>query len=639
MKKDKYLDLLSSKFNSSEEIVSEIINLKAILNLPKGTEHFVSDLHGEYNAFQHILRNGSGNVKEKIKELFHQTLTFEKQQKLATLIYYPEKRLKLTENEHTDEWYKETVDYLIQLIRFSSSKYTRSKLRKTLPTRFSYVIEELLFQNDNQADKKNYYHQIIDNIISLKQGDKLIIDLCYTIQRLVVDHLHVVGDIYDRGPEPDKIIERLMTHHSVDIQWGNHDIIWIGACSGSAICMMNTIRISARYNNLSIIEDTYGINLRPLLTYAEKYYDDNSAFRPKTEEGDCCHFEEILETTKIHQAAAILQFKLEEQLVSRRPEFNMEHRKCLGKVDLSNNTVTLKDSTYTLHNTCFRTVNKENPSFLTIEEEELIERLLHNFTHSEKLKRHTAFLLEKGSMYLVYNENLLIHGCVPLNKDGSFQSIKLNGKNYQGKALLDYFEYSLRKAYRTPDITTDYETDLLWYLWSGECSSLFGKKEMTTFERYFITEKETHTEEKNSYYQLREEEETILNILKEFHLTGSDSHLINGHTPIKELKGEKPIKADGKLIVIDGGFSKPYQKTTGLAGYTLLYNSYGMQLVAHKPFSSIKQVIEEHDDILSIKRLVDRPLERKRVSDTTIGCKLQEEINELQLLLEYLNYK
>ncbi|MEG0255828.1 MAG: fructose-1,6-bisphosphatase [Vagococcus sp.] len=637
MKKDKYLDLLSSKFNSSEEIVSEIINLKAILNLPKGTEHFVSDLHGEYNAFQHILRNGSGNIKEKIKELFHQTLSFDEQQKLATLIYYPEKRLKLTQNEHNAEWYKKTIDHLIQLIRFSSSKYTRSKLRKTLPIRFSYVIEELLFQNDYQTDKENYYHQIIDNIISLNQGDKLIIDLCYTIQQLVVDHLHVVGDIYDRGPEPDKIIERLMTHHSLDIQWGNHDIIWIGAAAGSAICMMNTIRISARYNNLSIIEDTYGINLRPLLTYAEKYYNDNPAFRPKIEVGDTCRQEEILETTKIHQAAAILQFKLEEQLVLRRPEFEMNHRQLLSKTNLETNQLEIKGETYDLHDTCFTTVDPTQPEKLTIEEEEVIERLLHNFIWSEKLKRHTKFLLEKGSMYLVYNENLLIHGCVPLNQDGSFQSIILNGKEYKGKNLLDYFEYSLRKAYQTPHLSTDYETDILWYLWSGECSSLFGKKEMTTFERYFIKEKETHVEKKNSYYKLRENEDTIQNILKEFGLTGEDGHLINGHTPIKELNGENPIKANGKLIVIDGGFSKPYQKTTGLAGYTLLYNSYGMQLVAHKPFSSVKQVIEEHDDILSIKRLVDRPLERKCVADTTIGKKLKEEIKELQLLLDYLN--
>lgn len=638
MKNDKYFDLLSTKFNSSSEIISEIINLKAILDLPKGTEHFVSDLHGEYGAFQHILRNGSGNIKEKIKELFHQTLTKDEQDELATLIYYPEKRLAILTLDNPEEWYKETIDQLIQLIRFCSSKYTRSKLRKTFPKRFSYIIEELLSETNTHNDKKNYANQIIENVISLNQAENLIIDLSYIIQQLVVDHLHVVGDIYDRGPEPDKIVERLINHHSLDIQWGNHDIIWIGAAAGSPICMMNTIRISARYNNLSIIEDTYGINLRPLLTYAEKYYHDNPAFRPKLEADSTAREEEILETTKIHQAAAILQFKLEEQLVKRRPEFDMEHRFLLSRTNFEDSTISIKGNTYQLHNTCFHTVDPNDPSALTTEEIEVIERLLQNFIHSEKLKRHMNFLLEKGNMYLVHNENLLIHGCVPLKEDGSFQSITLNQTAYSGKSLLDYFETCLRKAYQAPHISDDYETDVLWYLWSGECSSLFGKKEMTTFERYFIKEKETHVETKNAYYALREEKETIHNILKEFGLTGPDSHLINGHTPIKEIKGENPIKADGKLIVIDGGFSKPYQKTTGLAGYTLLYNSYGMQLVAHKPFSSVKQVIEEQDDILSMKRLVDRPVKRKLVRDTSIGTKLQAEIDELQELLRYVNY-
>lgn len=635
MTKDRYYDLLGSKFNSSEEIVSEIINLKAILNLPKGTEHFVSDIHGEYNAFQHILRNGSGNIKEKIKELFHHILTPQEQQELATLIYYPEKRLKITNGLRNDEWYRHKIDQLIQLVRFSSSKYTRSKLRKSFPKRYAYIIEELLFQTSNQTDKKNYYNQIIETVIQLNQADTLIIDLCYTIQRLVVDHLHVVGDIYDRGPEPDKIIERLMTHHSMDIQWGNHDIIWMGAASGSPICMMNTIRISARYNNLSIIEDTYGINLRPLLTYAEKYYHDNPAFRPKIEPDHTESKEELLETTKIHQAAAILQFKLEEQLVKRRPEFNMEHRLLLSKIEHDTSTITIKGHTYPLHDTCFETVSKEDPSKLSLEEEEVIQRLLQNFIQSEKLKRHVNFLFKKGNMYLVYNENLLIHGCVPLNEDGSFQSIVFEGKEYSGKKLMDYFEVCLKQSYKNPEMHDDYKTDIIWYLWSGENSSLFGKKEMTTFERYFINDKKTHTEEKNAYYHLREEEATIQNILKEFGLNSPDSHLINGHTPVKEVKGENPIKANGKMIVIDGGFSKPYQKTTGLAGYTLLYNSYGMQLVAHKPFSSVDKVITDHEDILSMKRVVDRPLERKCVFNTTIGKTLLEEINELYELLEY----
>lgn len=637
MEKNKYFELLSTTFNAPSDIISEIINLKAILDLPKGTEYFVSDLHGEYNAFQHLLRNGSGNIKEKIKELFYGILTTEEQEQLATLIYYPEEKLSLLTIDSLSDWYKQTIDYLIQLIRFCSSKYSRSKLRKTFPKRFSYIIEELLSEANSHNDKRNYSYQIIENIIVLDQAENLIIDLSYIIQRLVVDHLHVVGDIYDRGPAPDKIIERLMKHHSLDIQWGNHDIIWMGAAAGSPICMMNVIRISARYNNLDIIEDTYGINLRPLLTYAEKYYTHNNAFMPKTDDRTFDE-EDLLETTKIHQAAAILQFKLEEQLVKRRPEFHMEHRLLLSKVNYDEQTIKIKGTTYDLENTCFETVNTCQPDLLLAEEKEVIQRLLHNFTHSEKLKRHMDFLLEKGSMYLVHNENLLIHGCLPLNDDGSFIAVELEGVRYQGKALLDYFEKSLRKAYQFSHVTNDYATDILWYLWSGECSSLFGKKEMTTFERYFISNKETHYEHKNAYYELREQENTIRKILKEFELPGEDSHLINGHTPIKEIKGENPIKANGKMIVIDGGFSKPYQKTTGLAGYTLIYNSYGMQLVAHKSFSSIQKVIEEQQDVLSMKRLVDRPLIRKCVKDTTIGTKIEAEIEELQELLEYINY-
>lgn len=636
---NKYLDLLYKQYETKENIISEIINLKAIQNLPKGTEHFVSDLHGEFNAFQHLLRNGSGNVKEKINDVFNNELTDKEKQTLASLIYYPEQKLNYLEKQIDTNWYRQTISQLIRLIKFSASKYTRSKLRKSLPKRFSYIIEELLYQVKTNTDKKEYYNQIISDVLTLKQGNDLIIDLCYTIQRLVVDHLHVVGDIYDRGPEPDKIIDALIEYHSVDIQWGNHDIIWIGAAAGSPLCMMNIIRISARYNNLDIIEDTYGINLRPLLTYAEKYYIDNSAFRPKVTPENQSSSEELLETTKIHQAAAILQFKLEEQLVRRRPEFQMNHRQLLSRTNFNNLTVSIKGIDYPLNNTCFMTVNPNNPSDLTSEESDVIERLMHNFIHSEKLKRHTDFLVKKGNMYLIYNDNLLIHGCVPLNNDGSLKEFKLHQSTYKGKDLLDFFETSLRKAYNNPNEHTDFDTDILWYLWSGENSSLFGKKEMTTFERYFIEDKTTHIEEKNAYYTLREKEETISFILAEFGLYKEDSHLINGHTPVKEIKGETPIKAGGKMLVIDGGFSKPYQKTTGIAGYTLLYNSYGMQLVAHKPFSSIEDVILQNDDIASIKRIVDRPLERKYVHDTTIGAALQEQINDLTKLLDYLPTK
>ena len=635
---DKYLELLYKQHGSKENIISEIINLKAIQNLPKGTEHFVSDLHGEFNAFQHLLRNGSGNVKEKINDVFNNNLTDEEKQSLASLIYYPEQKLKHIEKQINSYWYRQTIDQLITLIKFSASKYTRSKLRKSLPKRFSYIIEELLYQVKSNTDKEEYYNQIISDVLTLKQGNALIIDLCYTIQRLVVDHLHVVGDIYDRGPEPDKIIDSLINYHSVDIQWGNHDIIWIGAAAGSPLCMMTIIRISARYNNLDIIEDIYGINLRPLLTYAEKYYIDNEAFRPKTTPETMSSEEELLETTKIHQAAAILQFKLEEQLVTRRPEFNMEHRQLLTKTNYDDLTIDIKGQTHELTNTCFMTVDPSNPAVLTKEEEDIIERLMQNFIHSEKLKRHTDFLVKKGNMYLIYNDNLLIHGCVPLNHDGTLKTFHINNQDYQGKNLLDFFETSLRKAYAHPHEHTDFETDLLWYLWSGENSSLFGKKEMTTFERYFIKDKTTHIEEKNPYYKLREKESTISFILSEFGLYKPDSHLINGHTPVKEIKGETPIKAGGRMLVIDGGFSKPYQKTTGIAGYTLLYNSYGMQLVAHKPFSSIEDVISQNDDIVSVKRIVDRPVERKYVRDTTIGASLQEQINDLRKLLNYIAY-
>ncbi len=635
LKKNKYLDLLSKQFSSPEEIITEIINLKSIQNLPKGTEHFVSDLHGEYDAFQHILRSGSGNVKEKIKDCFGRTLSKGQKNELATLIYYPERRLALIKEEITDDWYSNTIQQLITLVKFSATKYTRSKLRKTLPKRFAYLIEELLYQTDQQGDKKAYYHEIVSEIIALKQADRLIIDLCYTIQQLVVDHLHVVGDIYDRGPAPDKIIERLMTYHSVDIQWGNHDIIWMGAAAGSPLCMLNTIRISARYNNLNIIEDTYGINLRPLLTYAEKYYEDNPAFRPKNiSKGEA--EEEVLETTKIHQAAAILQFKMEEQLVRRRPEFKMTHRLLLSATDYEALTVAIDGVSYPLTDTCFKTVDPSQPERLTGEEEDVIQRIMQNFIHSEKLKRHTDYLINNGTMYLVYNDNLLIHGCLPLNSDGSFKTLTIQSQTYAGKTLLDKFEHALRTAYEQPHVADDLATDLIWYLWSGECSSLFGKTKMTTFERYFIKDKSTHQEYKNAYYHLREDEQICRKILKEFGLSSEQSHIINGHTPVKEIKGENPIKANGRMLVIDGGFSKPYQKTTGLAGYTLLYNSYGMQLVAHKAFSSVEQAVRDHQDIVSVKRIVDRPLERKKVKDTTIGRGLQKEIDELETLLTYL---
>lgn len=637
----KYLDLLTEKYDSEEKVVTEIINLDAILNLPKGTEHFVSDLHGEFHAFQHVLRNGSGNVKEKIRDLFNEELSRKEIDEFAALVYYPEDKLKRVVNSFAktkdlETWYGITIERMIRLVSYASSKYTNSKVRKALPQSFVYIIEELLYEKNELNNKTDYYSSIISRIISLGQANKLIIGLAYTIQRLVVDHLHVVGDIYDRGPDPDKIMDTLMDYHSVDIQWGNHDVLWIGAFSGSKVCLANILRICARYDNLDIIEDRYGINLRPLLNLANKYYEDNPAFRPKiNSRKEELTEENILQITKIHQAISIIQFKLEIPIIKRRPDFGMHRRLLLEKIDYHNNSIELNGKTYSLVNTCFNTIDSNNPSLLTLEEEQVMDKLLFSIQHSEKLARHMHFLMNKGSLYLKYNNNLLIHGCIPLNEDGSMKNMKLEGTNYSGRELLDLFEYYLRYSFNHPKETDDLATDLVWYLWTGENSSLFGKKEMTTFERYFIKEKETHKEIKNAYYTLREKEETCRKILMEFGLNPDQGHIINGHTPVEEINGENPIKANGKMIVIDGGFSKAYQSKTGIAGYTLLYNSFGMQLVAHKRFNSKEDVLEDGTDVLSVKRVVDRELQRKKVLETNVGEKLLEQMEDLNRLLEY----
>ncbi len=636
----KYLDLLAQKYDTEEKVVTEIINLEAILHLPKGTEHFVSDLHGEYQAFQHVLRNGSGNVKEKIKDLFKNALSDKEINEFATLVYYPEEKLPLIKAQFRNkkelyQWYTEIIDRMLNLISYASSKYTRSKLRKALPNQFVYIIEELLYKTDEFTNKEQYYTKIVQQIISLGQADKLIIGLAYTTQRLVVDHLHVVGDIYDRGPEPDKIMDTLINYHSVDIQWGNHDVLWLGAFAGSKVCLANIIRICARYDNLDIIEDVYGINLRPLLNLAEKYYDDNPAFRPKVSSSDKLSDHERLQITKIHQAIAMIQFKLESPIIKRRPFFNMSERLLLEKIDYDKNEITIYGNTYPLENSCFATVNPEQPDQLLEEEEQVMERLLLSVQHSEKLARHMKFLMKKGSLYLKYNGNLLIHGCIPLDEEGNMEKMTIEDKTYAGRNLLDVFEHYLQEAFAHPEETDDLATDMVWYLWTGEYSSLFGKRAMTTFERYFISDKTTHKEKKNPYYYLRENEEVCQNILAEFNLNPDHGHIINGHTPVKEIEGENPVKANGKMIVIDGGFSKAYQSTTGIAGYTLLYNSYGMQLVAHKHFNSKEDILLEGTDVLSVKRLVDKELERKMVLETNVGEELLKEISILKDLRKY----
>ncbi|MDU2552293.1 MAG: fructose-1,6-bisphosphatase, partial [Staphylococcus epidermidis] len=559
--KEKYLDLLSQKFDSAEKLATEIINLESILELPKGTEHFVSDLHGEYESFQHVLRNGSGNVRAKINDIFKDKLSQQEINDLAALVYYPEEKLKLVKNNFDsigtlNIWYITTIEQLIDLITYCSSKYTRSKLRKALPEQYVYIIEELLYKSNEFHNKKPYYETLVNQIIELEQSDDLIIGLSYTVQRLVVDHLHVVGDIYDRGPKPDKIMDTLINYHSVDIQWGNHDVLWIGAYAGSKVCLANLLRICARYDNLDIIEDAYGINLRPLLTLAEKYYDaENPAFKPKKRPDKDVSLtkREESQITKIHQAIAMIQFKLEMPIIKRRPSFEMEERLVLEKIDYDNNEITIYGKTYPLKDTCFQTVDPNNPAELLAEEKEVMDKLLLSFQQSEKLRRHMSFLMRKGKLYLPYNGNLLIHGCIPVNENGEMESFEIEGERLSGRDLLDVFEYHVRRAFDHKESTEDISTDLVWYLWTGKYSSLFGKRAMTTFERYFIEDKASHKEEKNPYYYLREDVDMIRKMLKDFGLNPDEGRIINGHTPVKEIDGEDPIKADGKMLVIDGG--------------------------------------------------------------------------------------
>lgn len=643
----KYLDLLSQQFDSPEKLATEIVSLESILELPKGTEHFVSDLHGEYESFQHVLRNGSGNVRAKINDLFAKSLSQKEIDELAALVYYPEEKLKLVKNNFDTKgklnvWYITTIERLIDLITYCSSKYTRSKLRKALPKEFVYIVEELLYKSNEFNNKKSYYETLVNQIIELEQSDDLIIGLSYSVQRLVVDHLHVVGDIYDRGPQPDKIMDTLINYHSVDIQWGNHDVLWIGAYAGSKVCLANLLRICARYDNLDIIEDAYGINLRPLLTLAEEHYSgDNPAFKPKKRPDKPAALSKLEEDqiTKIHQAIAMIQFKLEMPIIKRRPSFEMEDRLVLEKVDYDKNEISIYGKTYPLKDTCFSTVDRQDPGKLLPEEEEVMNKLLLSFQQSEKLKRHMSFLKQKGKLYLPYNGNLLIHGCIPVDEQGEMEAFEIEGESHKGRDLLDVFERHVRHAYDHKELTDDLSTDLVWYLWTGKYSSLFGKRAMTTFERYFIEDKASHKEPKNPYYYLREDVDMIRKMLKDFGLNPDEGRIINGHTPVKEIDGEDPIKADGKMLVIDGGFSKAYQKTTGIAGYTLLYNSFGMQLVAHQHFDSKDKVLSDGADELSVRRVVDEELQRKKIKDTNDGKAMQEQIRILKLLMHdrYLN--
>lgn len=635
----KYLRLLAKQYPTIAKTATEIINLEAIMNLPKGTEHFLSDVHGEYSAFEQVLRNGSGVVKRKIRDIFGTELDDAEINSLSTLIYYPEEKMDLIAEELEDmhDWYRTTLFRLIEFCQYVASKYTRSKVRKAMPEDFAYILEELLQENYNEDDKKMYYEEIIQHIISLDRAEEFISALSRLIQQLVVDHLHIVGDVYDRGPYPDKIMDTLMNYHSVDFQWGNHDILWMGAASGSKVCAANVIRISARYLNLDILEDSYGISLRPLALFADEIYHDDPCtyFHPKNEDGAEYSNAEITQIARMHKAIAIIQFKLEGEIIARHKEFKMEHRLLLNFIDYQTGTIRLKGQEYDLLDTNFPTIDPANPYELTSAEKELIEKITAAFKNCRRLQKHVQFLYAKGSMFLTYNGNLLYHGCIPLHEDGSFMEMELRNKNYSGQALLEQFEILTREAYVRPAGTKEkkYACDIIWYLWTGAISSLFGKSEMTTFERYFIADKTTHTEEKNPYYKLRNEEVICQQILEEFGLDADCGHIINGHTPVKENKGESPIKADGKMLVIDGGFAKAYHKKQNLAGYTLLFNSYGLQLVSHQPFTTKEDAIKNETDILSTRQVIEMEINRKRVKDTDIGKQLNTQAEDLKKLL------
>ncbi|EKQ56509.1 MULTISPECIES: fructose-bisphosphatase class III [unclassified Clostridium] len=634
----KYLKLLSRQYPTIAAASTEIINLEAILNLPKGTEHFLADLHGEYEPFVHVLKNGSGAVKIKIQEVFGNSLMDCEKKSLATLVYYPEQKLEIVQREEKDinDWYKINLYRLIELCRHASSKYTRSKVRKALPKDFSYIIEELLHEEPENNDKQGYYDGIINTIIEIERAPEFIIALSNLIQRLVIDRLHIIGDIYDRGPRPDIIIDTLIDYHSVDIQWGNHDILWMGAAAGNTTCIANVLRIAARYSNLDVIEDIYGINLLPLATFALKYYKDDSCkgFIPKSNDETGYGTSEIELISKMHKAITIIQFKLEYEIIKRRPEFKMEHRLLLNKINYADGTITLNNITYELNDKNFPTINAKKPFDLTNDEKKLIDKLQSSFINSDKLQKHVLFLFNKGRIYLTYNSNLLFHGCIPLNKDKSFKSMVIHGEEYKGKKLLDKFDSLAREGYFSNRGSKEklYGMDIMWYLWTGSCSSLFGKEDMATFERYFINDKSTHKEKKNPYYDFRDSEEMCNIVLEEFGLDPLESKIINGHVPVKNKLGENPIKCNGKLIVIDGGFAKAYRIETGLAGYTLTYNSYGLQLISHQPFKSIEDAFSKETDILSSRQIVEKT-DRKKVGDTDIGKELKNQIRDLKLLL------
>jgi len=636
----KYMRLLAKKYPDINSASAEIINLQAILNLPKGTEHFVSDIHGEYESFNHVLKNASGVIKNQISAIFGTEMREAEKKSLATLIYYPEQKLDQIAKEETDleDWYKITLYRLVTICKVLGSKYSRSKVRKSLPKEFAYIIEELLHEDRSDTNKQLYFNEIIETIIRLYQADRFIISISHLIQRLAVDQLHIIGDIYDRGPNAAKIMDVIGRYHSVDIQWGNHDISWMGAAAGCQALICNVIRIQARYANLDTIEEDYGINLIPLATFAMETYakDPCENFMPKLSAGDIMSDKDAKLISKMHKAISIMQFKEEAKIIMRNPEFEMQNRLLLGNMDAEKGTITIDGTEYAMNDTYFPTVDTKNPYELTQEEQLVMDKIKSSFVNSEKLQEHTRMIYSNGSLYKKFNSNLMFHGGMPMNEDGTLKTVNFRGEKLEGADYFDAVDRTVREGYfnKAHSETKRECMDIIWYLWCGEDSPVFGKKKMTTFERYFIEDKEAHKEISNPFYSLRNKEGICKMILKNFDMDPEKSHIINGHVPVKVSRGESPIKADGRLFVIDGGFAKAYQKVTGIAGYTLIYNSHGLVLVSHEPFESMEKAVAEEKDIHSSTVALQYSQERIRVANTDIGVELRSNILDLEKLLE-----
>lgn len=633
-----YLELLALQYPSIQAASMAIINLSANLNLPKGTEHFISDVHGEFEAFSHVLKNGSGSIRRKIEEIFSNSLLENEKRNLATLIYYPEQKLPLILKnvQNKAEWYRITLFRLIKLCRVVASKYTRTAVRKALPDDFAFIIEELLHEQESVENKQEYYQSIIETIISTNRGHAFVIAMAELIQRLAIARLHVIGDVYDRGPGAHIIMDKLLDYHAVDVQWGNHDILWMGAAAGSEACLANVIRICLRYGNMETLENGYAVSMLPLASFAMETYanDPCERFMPKVSTDEFTQ-NEIQLMSKMQKAIAIIQFKLEAQIIQRRPHYGMADRLLLDKIDFKQGALWLDGVEHPLLDTHFPTVDSNDPYRLSDDEMAVLERLRLSFANSDRLQRHVRFLYAKGGLYLIYNGNLLYHGCIAMNSDGSFATIQVEGQTFQAKSFMDRLDRLARQGYFATDREQKlYGQDVMWYLWSGRHSPLFGKEKMATFERYFLADRSTHAEGKNAYYSLRDKPETAVKILQEFGLDPETARIVNGHVPVEVKKGESPVKANGRLIVIDGGFSKAYQDKTGIAGYTLIHNSYGFLLASHAPFESTQKAIEEGLDIHSKTEILEANYTRIRVRDTDEGRQIQTKIHQLEALLE-----